>query len=331
MTGDRPTGKIHLGHYVGSVKNRVNLQSEYEQFVIIADTQAMTDNFDNPEKIQKSITELMLDYLAIGIDPEVSTIFLQSQIPAIHELFLYFANLISVEKLRHNPTLKTELKEKAEHKGSFKKSTPLGFFIYPAHQVADILCVNADLVPVGEDQLPMVELTKYVARKFNKLYETDLLNVPEAKLTKYSRLVGLDGSAKMSKSLNNCIYLSDNTETVKKKIMGMYTDPNRVKATDPGKVEGNPVFIYHDAFNNDEDEVAELKERYRKGKVGDVEVKKKLATAINQFLDPIREKREYYSQRKDEVREILMAGTQRVQEISDDLLEEVREAIGLNY
>ncbi len=331
LTGDRPTGKLHLGHFVGSLKNRVRLQNEYDQFIIIADTQAMTDNFENPEKVRKNVMELMFDYLAVGIDPDVSTVFIQSHIPAIHELFLYFANLISVEKLKHNPTLKTELKEKSEQKGSFKDSTPLGFFIYPAHQVADILCVNADLVPVGDDQLPMVELTKYVARKFNKLYKTDLLKIPEAKLTKYSRLVGLDGGTKMSKSIGNCIYLADDSETVKKKVMGMYTDPNRVKSTDPGKVEGNPVFIYHDAFNSDEAEVAELKERYRKGKVGDVEVKEKLAEAINQILNPIREKREYYSERRGEVKEMLMDGTQKVKKISDELLGEVREVIGLNY
>jgi tryptophanyl-tRNA synthetase len=227
--------------------------------------------------------------------------------------------------------LKTELKEKSDTKSEFKKSTPLGFFIYPAHQVADILCVNADLVPVGEDQNPMVEMTRYVARKFNKLYKTNLFKEPRAKVTQYGRLVGIDGGAKMSKSLDNGIYLSDTAETVKKKIMRMYTDPNRIRSTDPGKVEGNTVFIYHDAFNPDKDEIAELKERYRKGKVGDVEVKEKLAKAINQFLDPIRDKRKYYEAREDEVMDILSSGTKRTIQISNEILEKTRESMGIDY
>lgn len=331
LTGDRPTGKLHLGHYVGSLSQRVQLQEEYDSHIIVADTQALTDNYDKPEKVKENIFQLMLDYLAVGIDPEKSTIFVQSRIPAIHELFLYFANLVSVEQLKHNPTLKSELKEKAKTKSEFKKSTPLGFFIYPAHQVADILCVNADLVPVGEDQNPMVEMTRYVARKFNNIYKTKLFNEPKAKITKYGRLVGLDGGSKMSKSLDNCIYLSDDNEIVKKKVMSMYTDPNRIRPTDPGKVEGNPVFIYHDAFNPDKEEVEDLKERYKKGKVGDVEVKEKLAKAINQFLDPIREKRSYYENRKDEVMRILSAGTNKTIEVSNDILEKTRDAMGINY
>jgi tryptophanyl-tRNA synthetase len=331
LTGDRPTGRLHLGHYVGSLKQRVDLQDEYEQFIIIADTQALTDNFDDPEKINKHVLELMLDYLSVGLDLEKTTFFVQSHIPAIHELFLYFANLVSIEQLSHNPTLKSELKEKAESKSSFKESTPLGFFMYPAHQIADILCVNADLVPVGEDQLPMVEMTRKIARKFNNLYGVELFKEPEAKVSEVSRLVGLDGGAKMSKSIGNCIYLSDDSETVQKKVMSMYTDPNRIKPTDPGTVEGNPVFIYHDAFNPNIEEVNELKERYKKGTVGDVEVKKKLAKAINDFLDPIRENRQEYEKDKGAVMDILKTHTGRVKKISNDLIERVREVVGVKY
>lgn len=217
LTGDRPTGRLHLGHYVGALKQRLELENEYEQFIIIADVQALSDNFDNPEKVKENTIQVLLDNLAVGLDPHKTTFYLQSHIPATHELFIYFANLVSIEQLSHNPTIKTELKEKKMTKATFKQNTPLGFFVYPVHQVADIMTVNADLVPVGEDQLPHVELTRDVVRKFNSIYKTKLFNEPQARVTAISRLVGTDGNAKMSKSLDNCIYLSDDPNIVKKK------------------------------------------------------------------------------------------------------------------
>ncbi|MBN1373939.1 tryptophan--tRNA ligase [Candidatus Dojkabacteria bacterium] len=331
LTGDRPTGKLHLGHYVGSLLQRVELQDEYEQFVIVADIQALTDNFDNPKKVQENVFELALDYMAVGIDPTKSTIFIQSQIPAIAELFIYFANFVSIEQLSHNPTIKTELAEKSQTKEAFKDSTPLGFYVYPVHQVADIMCVNADLVPVGEDQVPHVELTRDIVRKFNKMYKTDFFHEPKAKVTNLGRLPGTDGQGKMSKSIGNCIYLSDDSETVKAKVMKMYTDPSRIKATDPGKVEGNPVFIYHDAFNPNKSEVAELKERYTKGTVGDVEVKEKLFNALDEFLTPIRQKRTELEKKPDFVMDVLHEGTKKVRTISNEIVEKTRDIIGLRY
>lgn len=331
LTGDRPTGRLHVGHLVGSLQQRVELQDSYEQYIIIADTQALTDNFDDPEKVKKNVMELMYDYLACGLDPNKTTIFIQSKIPAIHELFLYIANFVSIEQLKHNPTLKTELKEKKENKSTFKISTPLGFFIYPAHQIADIISVNADLVPVGEDQLPMVEMTQDFVKKFNRTYKSTYLKAPKARLSKQSRLVGTDGGGKMSKSIGNCIYLSDDEETLKKKIMGMFTDPNRIHATDPGKVEGNPAFIYHDAFNSNLDEIADLKERYKKGTVGDVEVKEKLFIAMNNLLSPIREKRAIYENKNKEVYDILMQGCEKTNKVANETLYKVKEAMGINY
>lgn len=331
LTGDRPTGRLHIGHLVGSLKQRVQLQDEYEQFILIADTQALTDNFDDPQKVQKNVMELMLDYLAVGIDPDKSTIFIQSMIPAIHELFLYVANLVTIEQLKHNPTLKSELAEKKESKTSFKSSTPLGFFIYPAHQVADIICVNADLVPVGEDQLPMVEMTRSFVRKFNALYKSTFLKQPKARVSDFPRLVGTDGNGKMSKSLGNCIYISDESDVLRTKVMSMYTDPNRIRATDPGKVDGNPVFIYHDAFNPNLDEVNDLKERYKKGTIGDVEVKQKLFIAMDEMLTPIRERRKKYESNMKEVRDILMSGTEKTKKVAEFTLEQVKNAVGIKY
>ncbi len=331
LTGDRPTGPLHLGHYVGSLKQRVELQDKYDTYILIADVQALSDNFDNPEKVRRNVKEVMLDYLAVGLDPNKVTFYVHSGVPATAELFVYFSNLISVEKLSHNPTLKQEIKEKKETKKEFKKSTPLGFFMYPVHQAADIMTVNAHLVPVGDDQVPVVEITRDIVKKFNKTYKTDFFNVPKARVTEISRLPGLDGNAKMSKSLGNAIYLSDSPEELRKKVFSMYTDPNRIRATDPGKVEGNLVFIYHDAFNPNKEEVEDLKERYRKGKVGDVEVKEKLYKALNEFLEPIREKRAYYASREKEVLEILSQGTEKVRNISNELVSKVKEVIGLHY
>ena len=264
LTGDRPTGKMHLGHYVGSLKNRVKLQDSYDQFVMVADVQALTDNFDNPEKVRNNVRELLLDYLAVGIDPQKTTIFVQSLIPEIAELTVFYLNLVTLERVLRNPTVKDEIKQKG-----FEKSLPAGFAMYPVSQAADITFLNANLVPVGEDQLPMIEQTREIVRKFNSLYG-EVFVEPEALIGDIKRLPGTDGDSKMGKSLGNAIYLSDSEEDLKKKVMEMYTDPNRIYATDPGKVEGNPVFIYHDAFNPNKEEVEELKDKYSKRAVGDV-------------------------------------------------------------
>lgn len=331
LTGDRPTGNLHLGHYVGSLSQRIELQDEYEQFIIIADVQALTDNFDNPQKVHDNVMELMLDYLSVGIDPTKTTFYIQSQIPATHELFIYFANFVSLEQLAHNPTIKTELAEKRASKSTFRETTPLGFYVYPVHQVADIMTVNADLVPVGEDQLPHVEFARDIVRKFNRTYKSDFLHIPKARVTKVGRLIGTDGNSKMSKSVGNCIYLIDDETTLKEKVMKMYTDPNRIRATDPGKVEGNPVFIYHDAFNPSKEKVAELKQRYQKGTVGDIEVKEELFTALNNFLIPIRERRAEYAKNPDNVKDMLKQGTAKVRGISDEIATNLRKIIGISY
>lgn len=331
LTGERPTGPLHLGHLIGSLLQRVELQDKYESFIIVADVQALTDNFDNPEKVKLNTLEVVLDNLAVGVDPNKVTFFIQSQIPAIAELFVYFSNLVSVDELARNPTVKSELREKALTKKAFKNRVPFGFFSYPLHQCADILCVNADLVPVGEDQLPMIELCRTVARRFNKIYKTNLFHIPEARLSHFPRLVGIDGNAKMSKSLDNCIYLSDDEETLKAKVFKMYTDPNRIHATDPGRIEGNVVFIYHDAFNPNKEEVEDLKERYKKGRVGDIEVKERLFFALNNLLAPIRERRKFYEKRKDEVMEILFEGSKKVRRISNEILAKVKEVIKVTF
>jgi len=314
-----------IEHYVGSLKNRVKLQDEYDSFVMVADVQALTDNFDTPEYVNSNILKVVEDYLAVGIDPSKTTIFLQSLIPEIAELTVFFSNLVTVARLSRNPTVKTEISQKDK----LKNSVPLGFFMYPVSQAADILIVKGEIVPVGEDQLPHIEQTREIARKFNSIYDVNLFPEPEALLSNVPRLVGLDNNAKMSKSLNNAIYLSDDDETVEKKVMGMYTDPNRVRATDPGNVEGNPVFIYHDLFNGNKEEVEDLKERYKKGAVGDVEVKKKLIVAIKTFLEPMRERRGKYAGNKKLVKDVLMDGTERARKVAKETMGEVREAMKL--
>ncbi|HET7099436.1 MAG TPA: tryptophan--tRNA ligase [Patescibacteria group bacterium] len=325
LTGDRPTGKMHLGHFVGSLKNRVKLQDEYEQFVMIADVQALTDNFDNPEKVRASVKEVLLDYLAVGIDPAKTTIFIQSLIPEIAELTIFYLNLVTLERVLRNPTVKDEIKQKG-----FEKSLPAGFAMYPVSQAADITFLNANLVPVGEDQLPMIEQTREIVRKFNSLYG-EVFVEPEALVGDVKRLPGIDGNSKMGKSLGNAIYLSDSEEELKKKVMGMYTDPSRIHPTDPGKIEGNPVFIYHDVFNPNEEEVKDLKNRYQKGQVGDVEVKEKLFVALNNFLKPIRERRIEFT--KDEARldKILQEGTTKTREVAKQTMEKVRKAMKIDY
>ncbi|WDT76906.1 MAG: tryptophan--tRNA ligase [Candidatus Manganitrophus sp.] len=325
LTGDRPTGRLHLGHYVGSLVNRVKLQEEYETFILIADVQALTDHFEHPEILQQNIREVTKDYLAVGIDPAKSTIFIQSLIPEIAELAVYYLNLVTVARLQRNPTVKDEMQQKG-----FEQNLPAGFLVYPVHQAADITIFNADLVPVGKDQLPMIEQTVEIVRRFNTLYAPVLVE-PQAKVGEFARLPGIDGQAKMSKSLGNAIYLADDAKAVEAKVMRMYTDPTRLRATDPGHIEGNPVFVYHDAFNPDKEEVADLKERYVQGKVGDVEVKKKLAKALNTFLDPIREQRAKYDQDEKAIDEILKEGTRRARAVAQETMGQVRRAMKIDY
>lgn len=325
LTGDRPTGKLHLGHYIGSLKNRVKLQDEYDQYILIADVQALTDNFENPQKVRDSIRELVLDYLAVGIDPQKSTIVVQSMIPEIAELTVFYLNLVTLERVLRNPTVKDEIKQK-----NFGKSIPAGFAMYPVSQAADITAFQADLVPVGADQLPMIEQTREIVRKFNSLYGETLVE-PKALLGDEPRLVGTDGQAKMSKSLNNAIYLSDEAEVVSKKVMSMYTDPTRIKPTDLGHVENNPVFMYMGAFGQDKPKIEEYKQRYRDGKVGDVEVKKYLAEVLNNLLDPIRAKRSEFEKQPDFVNKVLLDGVKKGRETAGQTMSKVRQAMKIDY
>ncbi|MCK4904620.1 tryptophan--tRNA ligase [bacterium] len=326
LTGDRPTGKLHLGHYVGSLRNRVKLQEEYECFFIIADLHTLTTKSD-PQSIgtvSQNIKDLVLDYLSVGIDPEKSTIFVQSKIPEISELAILLSMLVSISRLERIPTLKDMIKALKIENPSY------GLLGYPIIQAADILVVRANLVPVGKDQESHVELTREIARRFNGLYG-EVFPETKALIGDVATLVGTDGKAKMSKSLNNCIYLSDSCETVKTKVIKMYTDPTRIHPTDPGHVKGNPVFIYHDAFNKNKKEVEELKERYKKGAVGDVEVKQKLNNALNEFLAPIREKRNKFENNSGLVEEILNKGTKKTQTEAKETLRLVKKAMGLDY
>ena len=325
LTGDRPTGRLHLGHYVGSLQNRVKLQDEYDQFVMLADVQALTDNFENPEEVRKSIKEVLLDYLAVGIDPQKTTILIQSLIPEIAELTVFYLNLVTLERVLRNPTVKDEIKQKG-----FGQNIPAGFAMYPVSQAADITVFNASLVPVGEDQLPMIEQTREIVRKFNSLYGQVFIE-PEALLGEVKRLPGIDGNAKMGKSLGNCIYLSDSKEEVERKVMSMYTDPDRIHSTDPGKIEGNPVFVYHDVFNPNKVEVEDLKKRYQEGKVGDIEVKEKLFVALNNFLTPIREKRKEFEGKDKILDQILKDGTQKAREVAGEIMKKVRKAMKIDY
>lgn len=325
LTGDRPTGKLHLGHYIGSLKNRVKLQDEYDQYILIADVQALTDNFENPQKVRDNVRELILDYLSVGIDPNKSTILIQSMIPEIAELTIYYLNLVTLERVLRNPTVKDELIQRG-----FDKNIPAGFAMYPVSQAADITIFNADLIPVGEDQLPMIELTREIVRKFNSLYG-EIFVEPEALVGEVSRLPGLDGQKKMSKSLNNAVYLSDTKEEVERKIMGMFTDPKRIHPTDPGNPQGNPIFIYHDAFNQNRQEIEDFKNKYREGKIGDVEIKKRLSEVINELLDPIREKRAYYEAKPEEVEKILKEGTAKAKKTAEETMTKVRKVMKIDY
>jgi tryptophanyl-tRNA synthetase len=325
LTGDRPSGRLHLGHYVGSIANRVKLQDEYEQYILIADVQALTDNFANPQIVADSVKELVLDYVAAGIDPSKSTIVVQSKMPAIAELTVFFMNLVSLNRVLRNPTVKAEIEQRG-----YGESVPAGFAMYPVSQAADITAFAADLVPVGDDQLPMIEQTREIVRKFNSLYG-EVLVEPKAMISEYPRLVGLDGKSKMSKSLGNCIYLADSADEVQKKVMSMYTDPNRLKPTDPGTIEGNPVFVYHDAFNPNKGEVEDLKTRYRAGTVGDVEVKQKLISAINNLLEPMRARRVDLENNQEKIEAILKEGAEKGRLVTDEVLKKVKTAMKINY
>ncbi|MEK7554976.1 MAG: tryptophan--tRNA ligase [Patescibacteria group bacterium] len=325
LTGDRPTGPLHLGHYVGSLKQRVELQKEYDTFILIADVQALTDNFENPEKVSKHVLEVALDYLAVGIDPKKATIMVQSAIPEIAELTVFYLNLVTLGRLEQNPTVKTEIRERA-----FGKSVPAGFLAYPVSQAADITAFGAHLVPVGADQLPMIEQTREIVRKFNLLYGETLVE-PKELLSKFPRLPGTDGKEKMSKSLGNAINLSDSADEVRRKVMGMYTDPTRKRATDPGHVEGNPVFTYLDAFDPHARDVAELKIKYQEGNVGDVAVKERLAEVLNQFLTPIRKRRAEFAENPKKVLKILKEGTERGREVASETVSRVKSAMRITY
>ena len=332
LTGDRPTGKLHIGHYVGSLKKRVELQNsgEYETFIMIADTQALTDNAKNPEKVRNNVLQVALDYLAAGIDPSKTTIFVQSQIPQLPELAMYYANLVSISRLERNPTVKTEIKQK-----NFGEGVPSGFVFYPISQAADITAFKATHVPVGEDQMPMIELTREISRSFNQTYKTDTLVEPEVILSKEGierRLPGINGmDAKMSKSLNNGIYLADSFEEMRAKVMKMYTDPEHIRVEDPGKIEGNVVFAYLDIFAEDKEKVAEMKANYQKGGLGDVAVKKYLIEEMDKILKPIREKRAELEKDPEIIYEILRKGSLKAEKIAAQTLKEVKQAMKIDY
>ena len=340
LTGDRPTGKLHLGHYVGSLKRRVELQNSGafdEIYIMIADAQALTDNADNPEKVRQNIIEVALDYLSVGLDPAKSTLFIQSQVEALTELTFYYMNLVTVSRLQRNPTVKSEIQMR-----NFETSIPVGFFTYPISQAADITAFKATTVPVGEDQEPMIEQTREIVRKFNSVYGEALVE-PEILLPDNAaclRLPGIDGKAKMSKSLGNCIYLSDTEEDVKKKVMSMYTDPDHLKVSDPGKVEGNPVFIYLDAFCKDElfaeylpdyTCLDEMKAHYQRGGLGDVKVKKFLNRVLQEELAPIRARRKEWEQKIPEVYEILHTGSEKARATANATLADVKRCMRINY
>jgi tryptophanyl-tRNA synthetase len=326
LTGIRPTGALHLGHYAGALRQWLELQDEYECFFLIADYQ-VSDYVDDIDHVRRSVREVALDWLAVGLDPEKGHFVIESQVPQHAELSVLLSWYLPLGRLQRNPTLKSEMETLEET----KKSVPTGFFIYPLMQVANILMPRAHLVPVGDDQLPHVELTRDVAERFNRETGVDVFPIPEPKLGKVTRLVGLQGNAKMSKSVDNSIDLKDDAETVTQKVMSMYTDPTRLRATDPGHVEGNPVFMYHDAFNPDVAEVNDLKERYVRGAVGDVEVKKKLVVAINDLLEPMRERRAHFEAHPELVRQALEKGCKEGRDAAEATMVEVRKALRLDY
>lgn len=329
LTGDRPTGKLHIGHYVGSLSNRVKMQNEdkYDMYVMIADLQALTDNARNPAKVKNSVLQLALDYLSIGLDPSKTTIYIQSQIPALSELNMYFSNLVTVSRLERNPTVKSEIKQKG-----FGRSIPAGFLTYPISQAADITAFKANLIPVGDDQKPMIEQTREIVKSFNNIYGETLVEPegifpPEGQ----GRIPGLDGNAKMSKSLGNTIYLSDDEDTLRDKIMSIYTDPNHIHVEDPGKVEGNIVFTYLDIFGKDKAKISDLKNQYQMGGLGDITIKNYLFDVVNEVLEPIRAKRKEYEKDPDFIYNMLEKGSEKANKVADRTLQEVKSAMGINY
>ncbi len=329
LTGDRPTGQLHLGHYVGSLKTRVAMQEDVENklFIMVADVQALTDNAKNPGKVAKNVLQVALDYLAVGLDPKKSTLFVQSQIPELAELTMYYANLVSVNRLKRNPTVKAEIEQK-----QFGEGVPTGFFIYPISQAADITAFKANLVPVGEDQKPMLEQTQEIVHSFNTTYREVLVN-PKAVLPPkgMGRLPGIDGNGKMSKSLGNGIYLADSADTLKKKVMSMYTDPNHIHVEDPGNVEGNMVFTYLDVFGEDKAYIEELKNHYRQGGLGDVKIKRYLIDVLEATFGPIRARREELAKDPEYVMSVLQQGSEKAREVSAQTLSEVKQAMGIQY
>lgn len=324
LTGDRTTGPLHLGHYVGSLKSRVMLQHSHEQFLLLADTQAFTDNVDDPAKVQRNVLEVALDYLAVGIDPDVTTICVQSALPALAELTMLYLNFVTVARLERNPTIKTEI----IHRG-FERDVPAGFLCYPVSQAADITGFKATIVPVGEDQAPLIEQTNEIVRRVNRQIGRDLLPEATAMIPKVGRLPGIDGKAKMSKSLGNAIPLSASADEIRAAVRQMYTDPNHLRATDPGRVEGNVVFTYLDAFCDDQAAVTDLKARYRAGGLGDMAVKRQLEDVLQALLAPIRERRAHYAADLGYVLDTLRQGTARARERTEETLDEVRAALGL--
>lgn len=374
LTGDRPTGRLHLGHLVGSIENRLELQNDSnisEKWYMIADVQALTDNADNPEKVRSNVLEVALDNLACGLDPTKTTLFIQSQVPAIAELTVFFMNLVTMQQMLQNPTIKTEARQKKyevenntedisevgdvvdqemdkdgfiltsmcmtaeeqieENKEKNKKGIPLGFLSYPVSQAADILFTKANIIPVGEDQLPVLETSRDIARKFNRIYGANTFPEPRAILSKAPRLMGTDGGAKMSKSIGNTIYLSDSYETIKEKVMSMYTDPNHIRVEDPGQVEGNVVFGYLDIFDKNKEELESLKDQYRKGGLGDVVIKKRLIEILEGIIAPIREKREYLARDPKVIMDILEQGTIKAKKRGEETLKEVKSLMKINY
>lgn len=328
LTGDRPTGKLHLGHYFGSLENRVKMQYDYNTYILIADVQALTDNFNNPDKVRKNVHELVLDYLASGIDPKQSHIYIQSMIPEVAELTVYFSNLVSVPRLYRNPTTKHEVVQKKELFGNEGEGITYGFLGYPVSQAADIACVNGSIIPVGEDQLPHIEQTREIVRKFNNIYG-ETFNVPEPVLSSTPRIKGLDGNEKMSKSLNNCIYLSDDEQTITNKVMSAVTDPNKLRKDDPANPEVCMVYYYHKLIKNKE--ISKVCSECKKGERGCVFCKKELAREIIEFLKPMQERRKYYEERPEEVERILIEGTNATKKKAEEVMRKVRKNMKLDY
>lgn len=326
LTGDRPTGQLHLGHYVGSLKNRISLQKDHEQFVMIADAQALTDNYDHPEKVRKNILEVMLDYLAVGIDPAKTTFFIQSQIPQLFELTFYFLNMVTYNRLKHNPTVKTEMQQKG-----LEDNVTAGFMIYPVSQAADITLFSGELVPVGADQVPILEQTNEIVRRFNTIYKTDVLKEATPMFSHCPRLMGPDGKSKMSKSLGNALTLDAPQSQIEEIVKKMYTDPDHLKVSDPGKVEGNVVFAYLDAFDPDLTRVQDLKAHYQRGGLGDMQIKRHLMQVLETFIAPIRDRRNQLKENPQQALDILHEGTKNALRVGAKKMEEIKEAMQIHY